>query len=68
MEPLNLRKAWFNFVATTRKKMIRRTKEPVTHREAMKEASVNWPKEKVKLLNKDKRGQSHPGSRSVCFV
>ena len=51
----NMRKNWFAFVATTRKKMARKLKRDVTHREAMKEASTLWPKEKVRLLNKIKR-------------
>ena len=50
-----MRKEWFNFVAVTRKKMSRKIKEPVTHRVAMKEASILWPKEKAKILNRRKR-------------
>ena len=55
MTETNMRKNWFSFVATTRKKMSRKLKRDVTHREAMKEASTLWPKEKVRLLNKIKR-------------
>ena len=51
----SMRKEWFNFVASTRKKMQRKTKEPVSHRVAMKEASLVWPKEKAKILNRRKR-------------
>ncbi len=51
----SMRKEWFNFVAVTRKKMQRKSKEPVTHRGAMKEASIVWPKEKAKILNRRKR-------------
>ena len=50
-----MRKEWFNFVAQTRKKLQRKTKEPVSHRAAMKEASLVWPKEKAKILNRRKR-------------
>ena len=50
-----MRKEWFNFVAQTRKRIQRKTKEPVSHRAAMKEASVIWPKEKAKILNRKKR-------------
>ncbi len=50
-----MRKNWFAFVATTRKRMARKQKREVTHREAMKEASGLWPKEKVKILNRIKR-------------
>ena len=35
--------------------MQRKTKENVTHRMAMKEASALWPKEKAKILNRRKR-------------
>ena len=55
MTETNMRKNWFAFVATIRKKMSRKQKRDVTHREAMKEASVLWPKEKVKILNRIKR-------------
>ena len=51
----SMRKEWFNFVAVTRKKLQRKTKESVTHRAAMKEASLVWPKEKAKILNRQKR-------------
>ena len=51
----SMRKEWFNFVAITRKKLQRKTKDSVTHRAAMKEASLVWPKEKAKILNRQKR-------------
>ena len=51
----SMRKEWFNFVAVTRKRMQRKTKETVSHRMAMKEASALWPKEKAKILNRRKR-------------
>ena len=50
-----MRKRWFEFVAVVRKRLTRKLKKQVTHREAMKEASVLWPKEKAKILNKLKR-------------
>ena len=50
-----MRKLWFQWVAKTRKKMQRGTKEPVTHRKAMKSAALTWPTEKLKILNKRKR-------------
>ena len=34
---------------------MQRTNKGATHRDAMKEASVTWPKEKVKIQNKQKR-------------
>ena len=52
---LSMRKEWFNFVAVVRKRLTRKQKKPVSHRDAMKEAALLWPKEKVKLLNKQKR-------------
>ena len=50
-----MRKKWFEFVAVVRKRLSRKLKKDVTHREAMKEASGLWPKEKAKILNKLKR-------------
>ena len=52
----NMRKKWFEWVHKTRKKMLRKDKT-TTHRQAMKAASVTWPKEKVKIQNKFKREQ-----------
>ena len=51
----SLRKEWFLYVGKTRKKMSRGSKEPVSHREAMKKASESWPKEKEKILRRIKR-------------
>ena len=51
----SLRKEWFKWVAKTRKKMQRGTKEPVAHRDAMKAAALTWGKEKLKILNRRKR-------------
>ena len=50
-----MRKEWFNFVRKTRTKMSRASKTNVSHREAMKAASVEWPKEKAKVLKRIKR-------------
>ncbi len=57
MESPNMRKRWFEFVAVVRKRISRKQKREVTHREAMKEASGLWPKEKVRILNRIKRDQ-----------
>ncbi len=57
MESPNMRKRWFEFVAVVRKRISRKQKRQVTHREAMKEASGLWPKEKVRILNRIKRDQ-----------
>ena len=51
----SLRQEWFLYVAKTRKRMSRKSKEPVSHRDAMKEASTTWPTEKKKLLRRMKR-------------
>ena len=50
-----MKKAWFDHVATTRKKMSRKSKNLVSHREAMKASSITWPKQKAKLQRKNKR-------------
>jgi hypothetical protein len=50
-----LRTDWFAWVNKTRKKMSRGCKEPIRHRDAMKAASITWPKEKEKLLRKRRR-------------
>ena len=52
---LSMRKEWFNFVAVTRKKLARKTKKDVSHREAMKAAALEWPKAKIKILNRQRR-------------
>ncbi len=39
---VTMRNHWFEHVAKTRKKLTRARKQPVTHREAMREASVTW--------------------------
>ena len=51
----SMRKEWFKFVAVIRKRLTRKQKTPVSHREAMKHAALLWPKEKTKLLNRKKR-------------
>ena len=50
-----MRKAWFDFVKKTRVKMGRAEKRDVSHREAMKHASLGWASEKVKIERKLKR-------------
>ena len=49
-----MRSQWFEWVAKTRKKMMR-TNKNTTHREAMASASKTWPKQKEKLLKKEAR-------------
>lgn len=50
-----MRHHWFDFVAKIRRKLSRKEKKQVSHRDAMKEASKLWPKEKLKVLNKIRR-------------
>ena len=50
-----MRKAWFDFVRKTRQKMARVTKEKVSHRDAMKQASSGWAAEKAKIIRRKKR-------------
>ena len=52
-----MRKAWTDHVAETRRKG-NRGKKTMTHREAMKSASVTWPKVKKRLLKKQQKEQS----------
>ena len=47
-----MRKQWFEYVRKTRKKMARGKKEPVSHRDAMREASQSWAAEKVKIVKR----------------
>ena len=50
-----MRKAWMDWVAKTRKKGNRGKDNNMSHREALKAAAVTWPKEKAKLIRKQKR-------------
>jgi len=50
----SMRKLWFEHVSKTRRKLQRKDKK-ATHRQAMKEASISWPKEKVRIQNRIKR-------------
>ena len=52
-----MRRAWTDYVAEVRRKG-NRGKKTMTHREAMKAASVTWPKAKAKLLRKHKKSGS----------
>ena len=49
-----MRKGWTDYVAKVRRKG-NRGKSVMSHREAMKAASLTWPKEKAKLLRKRKK-------------
>ncbi len=54
MPEVSMRKLWFEYVSKIRRKMLRKDKQ-ATHRMAMKEASITWPKEKIKIQNRIKR-------------
>ena len=45
---MNFRKEWFNHVAAVRKNKAK----GCTHKNAMAQASITWPKEKAKLQRK----------------
>ena len=55
MENLSMRQHWFEHVRKTRAKMTKTKKEKVSHRDAMKTASVSWADEKAKIERKLKR-------------
>ena len=55
MEKPNWRKLWMSFVNTTRKKLQRKSKEPVSHIQAMSKSSELWPAEKKKIQRKYER-------------
>ena len=50
-----MRKAWMDWVAKTRKKGNRGKGNNMTHCEALKAAAVTWPKEKLKIIRRQKR-------------
>ena len=52
---MNFRKEWFNHVAVVRKRLARKSKKGCTHKDAMAQASISWPKEKAKLQRKAAR-------------
>ena len=53
-----MRKQWFEHVSKTRERENRkreRRKNPCSHQEAMKIASVTWGKKKAKIAKENKR-------------
>ena len=50
-----MRKNWFDYVASIRKKESKKSKEPCSHRKAMSVASQSWPSQKLKLQRKVER-------------
>ncbi len=57
---ITMRNHWFDHVAKTRKKLTRARKQPITHREAMREASVTWTaiKDRVRKRMVRKQGDN----------
>ena len=51
-KPVTMRNHWFAHVAKVRKKLSKERKIKVSHREAMREASVSWGVEKEKCKRK----------------
>jgi hypothetical protein len=54
---VTMRNHWFSHVAKTRKKLTRLRKAPVSHREAMREASTSWGSIKDRVRKKMLKSQ-----------
>ena len=61
-----MRNYWFEFVASTRRKLSRKEKKTVSHKQAMQEASKLWPKEKLKIQNKLRRAERKAAKAAVA--
>ena len=55
MSATSMRKEWFEHVKRTRVKMSKKSKTPVSHRDAMKAASDTWADAKAKIERSNKR-------------
>ena len=51
----SMRIHWFEHVRKTRKLLTSSRKVPVTHQDAMREASISWPTKKLKIQKKYQR-------------
>ena len=51
----SMRVHWFEHVRKTRKRLSKERKEPVTHQEAMRQASTTWATKKVKVQKRIQR-------------
>ena len=60
-----MRKAWMEWVAKTRKRGNRGKGNTMSHREALKAAAVTWPKEKAKIIRRQKRERKVSNQQSV---
>ncbi len=56
---ITMRNHWFAHVAKTRKKLARLKKAPVSHREAMREASTSWGSIKDRVRKKMLKSQKN---------
>ena len=59
-----MRRAWMEYVGKVRKKGNRGA-NTMSHREALKAAAVTWPKEKAKLIRKQKRAAKKKAEPSI---
>ena len=60
----SMRKHWFEHVRKTRVKMVKKTKQPVSHRDAMKSASETWGDVKQKHLRARARAERKKAKES----
>ena len=51
----SMRIHWFEHVRKIRKKLTTARKQPVSHQDAMREASTTWPEKKLKIQKKQRR-------------
>ena len=68
MTTTSLRSEWFAWVAKTRAKMQRGKKERVLHRDAMRQASQSWPKQKQKIERANKRAAKKLQKQKIVKV
>ena len=65
---VTMRNHWFEHVAKTRKKLSRAQKKPVSHRDAMREASATWGsiKDRVrKKMLRSRKNNSKPTRKNI---
>ena len=61
-----MRKAWFEHVSKTRRKLSKAKKEAVSHRDAMSAASQTWAVEKARIERKLKREAKKAAKNSAA--
>ena len=52
-----MRQHWFEHVRKVRVKLSKKTKQPVSHRDAMKVASESWAEAKAKIVRTNNRNE-----------